>query len=284
MADRLPIRETGRGPQMTQADAELRLGRQLAIEIFIVLAIGFVLGLIGPFGSYAMPLVWRLDYWMGFGLMGYVLFRPLNAVAELAARISGVPSWIAVGLAGLVAGFPMTLMIGFVIGGMQWDNPYLDDGFALLYAQVCGMGLAVYGISYWLFIREFAPGAEPIVEHAADIAALPAPSVAGVVLCPLHAQLPPAFPPILALSVEDHYVKVHAAGRSAMLLMPLTEAIGAMGAAEGVKVHRSWWVASSAVTGAKRIGRDWQLTLANGITAPVSRQNVAAARAAGLLV
>ena len=74
---------------MTQTDAELGPGRQLAIEIFIVLAIGFVLGLIGPFGSYAMPLAWRLAYWMGFGLIGYALFRPLNAVAEMAARISG---------------------------------------------------------------------------------------------------------------------------------------------------------------------------------------------------
>lgn len=267
---------------MSGSAPEISLGRQLGIEVFIVLAVGCVLGLIGPFGSYAMPLAWRLAYWMGFGLVGYALFRPLNAIAELAARLSGVPGWVAVGLSGLVAGFPMTVMIGFVIGGMQWSSPYLGDGFALLYVQVCGMGLAIYGASYWMFIREFgpAPSAPAAQERGENTPVAPR---TGVTRCPLHDQLPAGFPEILALSVEDHYVKVHGSGQSAMILMTLADAIAAVGTGHGVKVHRSWWVASSAVSGSRRVGRDWQLALAGGLSVPVSRQNVAAARAAGLL-
>lgn len=267
---------------MTEANAKLGFGRQLAIEIFIVLAIGCVLGLIGPFGSYALPVLWRLAYWMGFGLIGYALFRPLNIVAEWAARISGIPTIVAVSLSGLVAGVPMTVMIGFFIGGLRWDSPYLANGFALLYAQICGMGLAIYGVSHLIFARQYENSAEPQPVRK-PTARQSATLSAGISDTDLHSQLPAGFPAILAMSVEDHYVKVHGDGRAEMLLMPLGEAIAAMPNGSGLQTHRSWWVAKNAVSRAKRQGRNWRLHLHGSIEAPVSRQNVAAVRAAGLL-
>jgi len=43
-------------------------------------------------------------------------------------------------------------------------------------------------------------------------------------------------------------------------------------------VHRSWWVAADAVTGAERDGRNWRLRLSNGLLVPVARNSVAAVR------
>ena len=52
---------------------------------------------------------------------------------------------------------------------------------------------------------------------------------------------------LLALQMEDHYVRAHTEHGSALILMSLKEAIAELGDAEGMQVHRSWWVARGAV-------------------------------------
>ena len=88
-------------------------------------------------------------------------------------------------------------------------------------------------------------------------------------------RLPAGFPTdILALSVEDHYVRVHTLGRSEMILMRLADAISEVSGLDGLQVHRSWWVAKDSIISAKRDGRNLRLVLSNGLEIPVSRSNV----------
>ncbi|MEE4536883.1 MAG: LytTR family DNA-binding domain-containing protein, partial [Erythrobacter sp.] len=96
-----------------------------------------------------------------------------------------------------------------------------------------------------------------------------------------HDRLPRGFPAILALQVEDHYVRAIAAERSEMVLMSLSDAIAEMAEDVGEQVHRSWWVARSAVAGHRRVGRDVRLVLINGSEAPVSRAMAPTLRAKG---
>ena len=88
---------------------------------------------------------------------------------------------------------------------------------------------------------------------------------------------------VLCLSMEDHYVRVHTAGGSTLVLATLAQATAAMGDIAGMQVHRSWWVAEKAVAGAVAQGRNVRLRLINGVTAPVARTSVAAVRATGWL-
>jgi DNA-binding LytR/AlgR family response regulator len=88
---------------------------------------------------------------------------------------------------------------------------------------------------------------------------------------------------LLALEMEDHYVRAHMAAGSALILIPLHRAIAELGSVNGVQTHRSWWVARDAVTGVVRDGRNVRLQLANGVEAPVARTKIASLRAAGLL-
>lgn len=81
--------------------------------------------------------------------------------------------------------------------------------------------------------------------------------------------------------MEDHYVRVHTAMGSELVLMPLTQAIGYLDGVEGLQVHRSWWVAKAAVTGVVEDGRNLRLTLTGGLSAPVSRARISRLRAAG---
>src|SRR5262249_30412574 len=88
---------------------------------------------------------------------------------------------------------------------------------------------------------------------------------------------------VLCLSMEDHYVRVHTAGGSRLVLATLAPAITALNGAPGQPNQRSLWAAEKAVAGAAAHGRNLRLTLVTGLTAPVARSSVAAVRAAGWL-
>ncbi len=245
--------------------------RQLLVELLVMSGIGLVLGFLGPFGTYAMPTALRLGYWLVFILVGYAIFRPISFVAHWLSESTPVPFAIAIGLALLVAGLPLAVMIGFMINGFSWNGPMLAEGFPLLYIQVVAIGLGIFLLMMLLFRRE----AQPIVTPQAIDQPMPSGPK-------LLERLPAGFPEqILALSVEDHYVRVHAADRSEMLLMRLRDAIPEMAGADGSQVHRSWWVARDAVISTKRQDRNWRLVLSNGLEAPVARSHVAKLRQMG---
>ena len=83
--------------------------------------------------------------------------------------------------------------------------------------------------------------------------------------------------------MEDHYIRLHTVGGSVLVLMPLSQAMKELGDLDGLKVHRSWWVARHAVTGVVEDGRNLRLRLKGGLEAPVSRTNVVRLRQAGWL-
>jgi hypothetical protein len=101
-------------------------------------------------------------------------------------------------------------------------------------------------------------------------------------IAPLVRRLPPGLGrDVLALEAEDHYVRVHTSAGSTLVLSRLADAIAGLGAVEGLRVHRSWWVARHAVRSATVERRRLSLVLVNGVTAPVSRQAAPAVRREG---
>jgi DNA-binding LytR/AlgR family response regulator len=83
--------------------------------------------------------------------------------------------------------------------------------------------------------------------------------------------------------MEDHYVRIHTAAGSRLVEGPFERVIATMGDLEGLRVHRSWWVARAAVVGVEAEGRNLKLRLANDLRAPVSRASVAKLRQVGWL-
>lgn len=88
---------------------------------------------------------------------------------------------------------------------------------------------------------------------------------------------------VLALEAEEHYVRVHTHGGTMLVAHRFGDAVAAMPKRLGQRVHRSWWVADSAVTTAKRGARRWQLQLADEQWVPVSDSYLQSARNRGLL-
>ena len=77
---------------------------------------------------------------------------------------------------------------------------------------------------------------------------------------------------IPAVSADDHYIDVRALDGTERVLLRFSDALNEMEGLEGVRVHRSHWVARGAVKGARRDNGRVFLDLVDGSTIPVSRK------------
>ena len=220
-----------------------------------------VLGIAGPFDTGAvMPLLPRLAYWLVVVTMTYAIgYFTSEALGRWIGPRLPVPAKIAA--IGLVAGLAIGLFMIALNGAVfpvrsSWSDlpPFL--------ATTCGIAAVVTAVMYYA-----GPEATPESQTPAILERLPLDKRG----------------PILALSVEDHYVRVRTAKGEEMVLMRLSDAIRETGPTPGLQVHRSHWVATSAVTAARRIGDRAVLTLTSGDEIPVSRSNLPQVRDMGLL-
>ena len=76
---------------------------------------------------------------------------------------------------------------------------------------------------------------------------------------------------LLAIETQDHYLKVYTDKGHHLILMRLKDALTLLNDYPGLQIHRSWWVANSAITTIEKADRKTWLVLKNGIKAPVSR-------------
>lgn len=254
--------------------------RRLAIDLAIMLAIGVLLALLGPFGSFAMPLPHRLVYWIGLAVAGYACYSPVSAWVVRAGQRLDLPEWGLWVAAVLIATVPMTLVVwslGFV-GGPGWRWPGLEEAFQA-YSNVLIVG-AMITLLFYVTGRRNAPA--PTRMAPVSVVAESPVSLAVPVTARFLDRLPPALgSDLIALEMEDHYVRAHTAMGSALVLLRLRDALAELGDLEGAQVHRSWWVARGAVADVRRDGRNVALVLDNGLTVPVSRANVSPLKAAG---
>ena len=86
-----------------------------------------------------------------------------------------------------------------------------------------------------------------------------------------------------AISSEDHYLRIHTSLGEELILMRLADAVRELSAADGLQVHRSWWVAKAGVTDEKRVDGRSLLVLPSGTEVPVSRSYRSKAKDAGLI-
>lgn len=88
---------------------------------------------------------------------------------------------------------------------------------------------------------------------------------------------------LILLKSSDHRVEVYTDQGQSLLRMRLSDALDELEGYDGVRVHRSAWVARAAVRGHELRGDRVFLHLEQGHVVPVSRGYLASARAQGLL-
>lgn len=269
------------------AQTKGRFVRQVVIDVAVLVVIGLVLAVLAPLGSNYMPLAHRIAYWVSMALAGYVLYKPIGAlIVPLSTRLD-LPEWFMWGASVAVATVPMATLVWIVNAGAG-PVPIPSLEVALVhYAAVLVVG-AIITLLFNLLPATRSGQVGPGPDAAATLASastsafatlVTAPELPAPLPNPLFDQLPPELgSEIIALEMEDHYVRVHTALGSALVLMRLRDAMALVGEIEGMQVHRSWWVARAAVDDVLRDGRNVRLKLARDLEAPVARANVAALR------
>lgn len=238
------------------------------------IAVGLLLGFAGPFGSYpAFPTATRYAFWLGLTAAGVVAAFAANAILPITRFRTGA---VRLGAGALVSALPMTFVVAWTLSLVQPGRVFTPQQLPALFACVAAVQLLiVYAIT------AAAPKAND-VEALDRPPALPEPVAATIPAFPsaLLGRLPPAIgSDIIALETEDHYLRVHAAGGSALILMRMADAVAMLDPRLGAQVHRRWWVAQAAVAGVRAEGQRFFLCLTDNKLVPVGRSFSAAARA-----
>ena len=228
-----------------------------------------ILALSGPFRTLDLmaPLP-RLAYWATVVFGTYVIGTSVVACLHVwtgFARL-GVIARVALGSLALGTAVALALIALDTVLGMGQGAHWVALAEQLAIATVVSAVV--------LAIREVALSTAPPTDDATTAPRPPA------ILDRLPLDRRGA---LLALSAEDHYVRVITTAGETLVLMRLADAMRETGDLPGLQVHRSHWVARRAVRAVRRSGDGAVLTLSTGRELPASRRFIPALRQAGLL-
>lgn len=268
-----------RGEPATPWRRRLLRQRLPAIAVAIL-----VLTVIGPFGTFQdlRPLE-RLAYWGGLVTAGFLAFEGLVQVVlrVVRGRAVGWP-WV-VGAAALGVTAVQTFCVAVVEWSVRGHDFFSAAGIVELMLYVGTVTVLVAAVPVLLDLRDRGLVAVPTPSN-------PSPQDGAADATPpaeprLYARIPPRLGrDLLALAMEDHYVRVHTALGSDLILMRLRDAVAELDGIPGLQVHRSHWVAAHAVASVeRRPDGKMTLVLTNGLRVPVSRSHAAGVRASGWL-
>lgn len=238
----------------------LWLGGPVAASLAGALATSAVMTLTGPFGTYdAMGPGVRALYWLAVVSVNWLLvdLTTRALVAKAGDRV-GYPRVTIPLIAAALVLVPATAV---VVLATRWAMPQADIAPADLLWKV-GLLLVAVGL---LFARITPRSYEGCDDTGAPAAAAPTQPI-------FHQRIPAHLTgPLLCLEQEDHYLRIHTADGSALIHCRMADAERELAGADGLRVHRSWWVAGAAVAGVERRGARPLLRLVDGRRVPVGK-------------
>lgn len=228
---------------------------------------GLTLGVIGFLSGELLVCLFDWTAMVVFGAAIAALGAP--PLVRLGRRL-GLAAPLSIGLSVLITSVPVSVFAA-AFGHLAWPKPSsaltpLDWFAKTLFVEALVVGLWV--LSEGLMRAARASASPPLAAEPASPPSAPSRAPGEAAFC---------------LQMQDHYVRVHRATGVTMELMSMKAAIDRYGAADGLQVHRSWWVARSAIGAVERNGRGFRLQVSGGLTVPVARNRIAELRTLNLL-
>ena len=243
--------------------------RRWAIDLAMLVAIGLLMGFLGPFASERAPLVGRYVYWMicmvGGGLIGIVADELLSRRMAATWRRVVVVSVLMTPLVSLLVLTTEHLLMG---GPFGWSG-YLR----LVLWQVWPILLAV------MVVRALVWRRSPARVETRTVIAPPLPEAEATFRRRLSAKRRGAR--LIAIEAHDHYLKVHTDAGAELITLRFADALDELARAHGWRVHRSWWVAADAVEAVRWRRGGGEIRLVHDLMAPVSRTYAPVLKEAG---
>jgi DNA-binding LytR/AlgR family response regulator len=236
--------------------------RRLAVAV-LPLAMAIALAVVGAFGSYvSMGLPLRL---LHFSATSFAIGAAAFAVSAALRRYlfpEGQPLWATI-VTALALAPPGAVIVQQSLRLLAPQAlPYVS--LAELTAQVLTINLFI-GTIAWALLRHTDRSedgglarAKPRIKETSNA---------------LRAKLPVTLrhAAILALSAEDHYVRVRTDRGQALVLINLAGAIEALGPDAGVRIHRSHWITREVATSVTSRSSRAGVRLDDATVLPISR-------------
>ena len=244
----------------------------LAGQGVVLLCLVGLFAFMGPFGTYdTLGPLERTGYWtLALGVNWLVCGSATMLTLRSMDAASGWRRTAAVAGVSLLAAAPGTAVVFTAEALFRPD--YLEAGrLSTIYPAVAVLMLAISGLVVTVGARRGSVAEATRKENAA--------ATADRFLDRLPGK---TGRDLICLKMADHYVEVFTTSGSTLLLMRFADAVSELDGADGLRVHRSHWVARRHVVGIlRRNGRTF-LRLTGDHEVPVSRGYLAEIREAGL--
>ncbi len=255
-----------------QPDATGTVRRDWIIRFGLGALVALLAALVGPYSTYErFSLVERLVYWGG---MIMVLIAPAVLLRAAVWR--------------LLKGSPVTLdlisavVIAAVIAPPIWAFNLFVMGFdvhrPLVLAEHMAIGLLICLMP--VVLRAYMRAAQASSGGARDAAPTPARRDEPAFLRRLD---PDKRGEVWRVSANGHHLDVLTSMGESRVRLRFSDALQELEGLDGTMVHRSHWVAHSAIREIVQDGRRHRIVLQCGIDIPVSQTRAEALRAAGVL-
>ncbi len=239
------------------------LAKRYGPHLAVVVGLGAFFAIISPYGAVTyLDFLPRWLYWITtVGCAWGISALTFDYMAQ------DRPPWFCVVVSSLLS-TPAVFLIIYCV--------QLWIGYPVVSAFIPQLVLSIWVICFvlaWLFVP---------FRQRQSVAALDA---ANEERAPLSAQLPFEYrdSSIFALEADDHYVHVYTDAGKHLHYIRLRDAIALMTGIPGVRVHRSWWVATAAIQDVKRDNNRWQVVVKGAGSVPVSRSGLGELKKAQLV-
>ena len=216
----------------------------------------------GPFGTFYDLNFWqRLIFWGGAMIGCGVLFNGAIILVLFSGWFGQISRPWKIVIACILAGPPGAWLLGWINGVFRGSSLDLEF-FLWLWVCVTVVGIPISLMQY-LWRQQALPGVEQ-----------PHYSV------PLLRRLPPEIgDELVSLSAQDHYVEVVTGAGKELVLINFTQALQELDGYPGMQIHRSHWVATSAIAAVEGSGRKQTVRTTDGRSLPISRAKIPEVRA-----
>ena len=239
-------------------------------EMAVILSIGIVLGYIGPFGSYDVPIFSRLIFWVLAIAIGQLVYSAVFRFCYISADKSEAPFLLKFFVGAVLSATFLTFILAAVTGYfLNFQHAYWE-GYIILFPQVLLLGFVIGG-----FIIITNKNLYDKIPHKS----------ANVITAGHHFlnRLPVEIgKELICFVMEDHYLRIYTAAGEHLLLHRMKDALLELDNYDGIQVHRSWWIALGQVEKVKKENRKAIITMKNGIEVPVSEKYLPMIKQAGL--
>ena len=251
--------------------------RRILLGASVFAAAVIATSIIGPYETgERMSFVSRVGYWSSLIFCAGAVFFAIRYGARWAMDRIGFDDYRTEAITAAIAAIGFALPLPFVATQL---NAYLTGQesalpFWPIYGSATALSLLIWCV---MLVRRVTERWDIVPALPEQAAAKHAPQLVPVLM---RAGFN-SFDRIACVESEDHYLRLHGVdGKSTLVLYRFADAIAELDAT-GLQVHRSFWVASHAVTGAELRGKRLSLVLSNGQHVPVSDTYAASVKAKG---